>query len=298
MYRLSHYTTPAGLEGIATSRTLWATNFRTVEDRSELFYAWKILSRAALAYVVERVPADLIPDFVDPTDEQLAEEYRRELDASEHYGHLFMASFVRHGTEDEERRGSLTHWRTFSKLNGYCLQFDDADIRLLIDLDTWRSSYGLIELRPITYGVNTETGTYRELVIQLGRHQLQEVAKQLADRRIKFDLEGCWAPSHLLRTMMQYCASHKDPSFKDEREVRIMAFPVNATTVQFLTGAAFAKPISSRPDGKRYIALGEGIRPAIGPRRIIIGPQANPDIEHIVAKFPERPEILRSDIPV
>ena len=138
MYRLSHYTTPAGLDGIATSGTLWATNFLAVEDRSELFYAWTMLSRAALDYVVERVPRDLIPGYVEPTDEQLTEEFRRELASSDYYGHLFMTSFVRHSSEHEERRGSLTHWRTFSKMDGYCLQFDEADIKKLTDLDTWR----------------------------------------------------------------------------------------------------------------------------------------------------------------
>ena len=62
-----HYITAAGLVGIANTGTLWTTNFRSVENRSEMLYALKILTHATLEYVVSQVPSDFLRDSVEPS---------------------------------------------------------------------------------------------------------------------------------------------------------------------------------------------------------------------------------------
>src|ERR1051326_1881528 len=59
MTTLSHYTSLTGLEGIAKTGTLWATNFTELNDTSEYFYAWEILQRDAIDYIMARIPSDL-----------------------------------------------------------------------------------------------------------------------------------------------------------------------------------------------------------------------------------------------
>jgi hypothetical protein len=292
---LSHYTRLPGLEGIASSGTLWATNFLSVEDETELFYGWLIVQRAAFEYVRARFPADLCPEFVELSDDELMSLFREELNVTQGYGHLFMTSFVRHENEVDERRGSLTHWRHFTQSEGYCLQYDATDIQRMIDHESWRSTYSLIQLQKVSYGVDRNSHDFKELVVQLGEMQLLLLLRDWRDSRIKVDHARHLAPSAVARKLMLFCASHKDPAFRDEREVRILAFPENQTVVRPLYGMSTAKKIELKGD-KRIIALGANWTPAISPKRIIIGPSATQDIETPLSKFPKRPELIRSDI--
>lgn len=296
--RLSHYTNTAGLRGIATSGTLWATNFMTVEDRSELFHGWRIVQLAALRYVRERLPTDVFADIADPDGDQLEELFRNELNASGGYGHLYMTSFIRHETDDDEERGSLTHWRHFAgNGTGYCLQYDSADIERMIQMEGWKSTYGLLELAPVTYGVDETTWEFRQLVQQLGELQLLAILKQTRDPRVPVDYGVYWAPSAVARKLMRFCATHKDRTFRDEREIRILAFPENETVVRPLTGLAIPKTIEPR-DGRRILSLGANWKPGISPKRIIVGPRADPHIDDTVIAFSHRPEIVTARIPV
>jgi hypothetical protein len=44
---LQHYTSRAGLEGIARSKVFWATDFFDVNDRSEMLYGYTEITKAA-----------------------------------------------------------------------------------------------------------------------------------------------------------------------------------------------------------------------------------------------------------
>lgn len=298
MKRLSHYTSPTGLRGISSSGTFWATNFLTVEDQSELFYGWRIVQLAALRYVRERLPADVFADIADPSGDQLEELFRAELNGSAGYGHLYMTSFIRHETDDDEERGSLTHWRHFAgNGSGYCLQYDASDVERMIYLEGLKSTYGLLDLAPVTYGVDEATLGFRQLVQQLGELQLRRISQERRDSRIPVDHAIHWAPSAVARKLMRLCATHKDPIFRDEREIRILAFPEDQTVIRPFTGLAVAKTIESN-GSRRFIPLGSNWTPGISPKRIIVGPRADRDIEDSIACFEHRPEIVMSRIPI
>jgi hypothetical protein len=209
-----------------------------------------------------------------------------------------MSSFIRHETDDDEERGSLTHWRHFAgNGTGYCLQYDPADIERMIQMEGWKSTYGLLDLAPVTYGVDETTWEFRQLVQQLGELQLLAILKQTRDPRIPVNHGVHWAPSAVARKLMRFCATHKDPIFRDEREVRILAFPEDQTVVRPFTGLAVAKTIEPIGD-RRIIALGSNWTPGISPKRIIVGPRAERDIADSVTRFEHRPEIVISRIPI
>lgn len=59
--RLYHYTTAEGLYGILRTRTIWATQFDFLNDRSEFSYAFEILKERLTAQAGTEASARLIP---------------------------------------------------------------------------------------------------------------------------------------------------------------------------------------------------------------------------------------------
>jgi hypothetical protein len=209
-----------------------------------------------------------------------------------------MTSFARARNEDEGKRGIKTLWELYSGHMGYCLQFDESDVRDLARLDASKGSYEWIGVDTIKYGVDENSGDFRELGFQLGEQYLMMIARSTKDARIKLNIEAQWPPTVLYQKLFNFCGTHKDPCYSDEREVRILAYPSQQPAHVFYLGIAGPKTIRKGPTGKRYIAIGEHWRPGISPRRIIVGTKADPNIDAIVAKFGPVPEIAYANLPI
>jgi hypothetical protein len=300
MTTLSHYTSLTGLEGIAKTGTLWATNFTELNDTSEYFYAWEILQRDAIDYIMARIPSDLKrPDAnLDAVMSQTIVAFRNVLRSSSGYGRLYMSSFARAKTEDQERRGILTLWERYTKHEGYCLQFDKSDVERMLNLETMKGNYAAAGLSEVTYGVDKVTPEFKELCFQFGEWLLLKVAQQYRDGRIDLNYSEQWAESYLIRSLLNYCGTHKDPCYEDEREVRIFVCPIDGADARVFTGIAQRKAIRTAPSGKKYIALGEYWKPGLAPRRIIIGTRANLNVQSILAMYDRSPEVARADFPI
>ena len=65
---LSHYTSRAGLEGIARSKTLWVTRFSELNDKREMEYGFVELMTRALRATMQEVSALLKPEERRPMD--------------------------------------------------------------------------------------------------------------------------------------------------------------------------------------------------------------------------------------
>jgi hypothetical protein len=297
---LSHYTNRAGLEGIAQSGSLWATNFLSLNDETEYFYAWKEIQSEALNYALERIPFDLlaIRPQVDEFAQQSITQLRTQLASTDGYGHLYVTSFAAAKSPHQEADGILTLWHRYTQLEGYCLQFEYSDLEHMLSLEEMRGSYSLLRLSPVTYGIDKNTLSFRELATQLGEQLLVMAKRHTEDDRIELKYQDHWAPSHLAAKLMYFCGTYKDPAFEDEREVRILAYPNDKAVAHMFTGIAGKKRILERPDGKKHLALWDNWKPGIEPKRIIIGPKADRDIETILAKFRRAPEVYASAIPI
>lgn len=298
---LSHYTSRAGLEGIARTGTLWATDFMNVKGTSEYFFAWNAVQRRAMEYALARVPPDLVRAGVslETIAAEATEALRAHLTsaAPDGYGRLYMTSFARGKTEDHDRRGILTLWRHYTKHEGYCLQFEKSDIDSMLRGELTKGNYVAAGLAEMKYGVDEDAWDFNRLVAQVGEQFLQQIARAYRDQRIKPDYDRHWAPSTLARKLMDYCGTRKDPCFEDEREMRIYAYPADGAEVRGFTGIASRKEICTAPSGMKYIALGEFWRPAISPKRIIVGSKADRDISAVLAQFNRMPEINYANMP-
>jgi Protein of unknown function (DUF2971) len=299
MSLLSHYTNRTGLEGIATSGTLWATNFLEVNDTSEYFYAWSAILRDAGAVALQQVPEDLKQGMgLDSWTGEMLKQFRKAAAAMNPQGHMYVFSFARGSNEDHDRRGMLTLWDRYTQSKGYCLQFEQAAVRHFAKMEMMRGNYHWMDLCSVQYGVDRNTLEFRDLVEQLSKRLIIQLARVSGSQRIKSDYDGLWADSAFLRKLIAYCGKLKDPSFEDEREVRIIGCPADRAESRIFVGPAFKKKILVNAVGKHYIEIGEYWRPGIWPTRIVIGPNANPDIEDILTKFEFPPEVVVSDIPV
>jgi len=299
---LSHYTSKHGLIGIVRSQSLWATNFLALNDQIEFMYAWSSLTHDAYEKVLTTMPLDLrnpnvsIPDLIS----QLTSKLKAEAEVGNGYGHLYVTSFARGRNEDEDTRGILTLWDRYTKCEGFCVQFAKEDIERIIEHEKTSGSYALLELTEVTYGIDKSDLTYQDICHQVSLRLLKEIVLRTRDRRITVDWQAMWADTALITNVLRYCGCHKDPAFSDEREMRVMAYPVHAAEYRVFTGLTTPKRIYQRTATRptKYIVIGENRLPGVTPKRILIGPKAELNFYEIQALYPSIPEISRSNIPI
>ncbi len=310
---LSHYTTRAGLEGIARTKAFWATNFLDLNDRSEFFCSFGSLSDAAIKTVMGLIPDESKRKINDlETDSREAvKQLRQRLRLADGYGQLYVVSFARGRTDYENRSGIRTLWELYGHHHeGYCLQFDEDDVRRMLRLDSERSNYESVGITEVRYGVDENEHAFHDLCFQLSQQILEQVFHARPDIKVQPQWEHMWTLNDFYRKLMWYCATHKHPCFEDEREIRIFAYPSASSDARVFTGTAAKKRVRTCPRGRKYIVLGENWHPGPVPRRIIVGTKADRAIDSIRANyFPvlgsdpifncsPMPEIAYADMPI
>jgi hypothetical protein len=301
MALLSHYTTRDGFEGIAKTKTFWATHFLSLNDTSEFFYAWRQLMEAAFEILIQRMPDEVKQKKYDISSfgENATNQTKALANSTDGYGHLYVASFAQGKTEDHNKRGIRTLWELYNGHQGYCLQFEQDDVAKMLKMDQMTSYYDGLEMIEVKYGIDRNERIFRELSFQLSEQLLLQMLRAGNDIRVRPQLERMWPDSELYRRMMPYCASHKDPCFEDERELRIFAFPSASAQIRPSMPIIWApKQIRNTSAGKKYIVLGETYEPRIVPRRVIIGTKADRDVDSILANYSPIPEVAFADMPV
>lgn len=283
MTLLSHYTSRAGLEGIASSKCIRATKFSQLNDKREIEYGYIEFVRRALLGVFAELDKIMLRKpgvTLDLTDgeQRLVEQFRNSFRGDKGSEPLYVASFAKGKTEDHDNRGMLTLWDRYTKLQGYCLQFRESDVRKIIDLESGQWNYAFLTLDNVQYGMDEGTSEYKELAFQIKQYLLIEVLKGMPTLPIQPAHEQMWPFTTFSTRMLRYIAKHKDPFFEDERETRIIGVPAKVAQARFLTGAAMVKHPKDHEDGRQYIGIGEDWRPGLEPCRIIIGPRADKNI--------------------
>jgi hypothetical protein len=300
---LSHYTGEAGLLGIAASKALWATDFLTVNDTSEYFYAWHAIQLDAIQKTYAALPAERRrADFnSEAYVENANKKFRAGMQTRDGYGALFITSFAKSQNEDHDRRGNLTLWHKYTEHRGFCLQFNRDDVRRLVEFESWKGNYYWIELVDVQYGVDKASRDFQDLSYQLEQKMLVELLRHSGDDRIKPAWNRMWAESALMRKTLAFCARHKDPCWEDEREVRIVACPAERADARTFTGIAHRKDIHTTADGKkRFIVIGEDFEPGFVPHRIIVGAKATLPANKLSGAYPGllQPHIADANLPV
>lgn len=303
MTLLSHYTSRAGLEGIATSKCIRATKFSQLNDRREVEYGYaEFVKRALLGVFAEldkimpRKPGVTL-DLSDG-ERRLVEHFRSSFEGEKGSEPIYVASFAKGKTEDHDKRGMLTLWDRYTKLQGYCLQFSESDVRRIIDLEAGHRNYAFLTLDDVQYGMDEATSEYHKLAFQMKQLLLIEMLKGMPTLPIRPAYKEMWPFTTFATQMLRYIAKHKDPFFEDERETRIIGVPAKASQARSVSGIAMVKHPRDHLDGRQYIGIGEDWRPGLEPCRIIIGPRADKDIKDVLALFEFPPIVINAEFPI
>lgn len=302
---LSHYTDRGGLEGMARTKTFWATDFLDLKhnDNKELLFGYVEMSKRGMRSAIEEIAKYLKPEERPSLDYEKVSKgmyafFRESFEGPRGSEHLYVTSFAKGRDQDEDDRGILSMWREYCRDGGYCLQFDSEDVRKLIEREGSHRHYALIDLARVHYGVDETDEEFSALNYQMMQTFLIQVDEAKKGLGLKPEPESLWPGNTFAFRFLTYCAKHKDPLYKDEREVRILAVPAKENNVQAFDGIKRAKAIKKRSDGRRYIDIGADWSPGIEPRRIIVGPKGAQDIDDVLALYTRRPVVLRPDYPI
>lgn len=187
--KIYHYTDLNGLKGIIESNSLWATNFRFLNDAAELEHGANALKNALL-YLKDELGKDKT-DFI-----------LRELQTyrSRSFRDTFNISFC-------QEPDLLSQWRGYGAFQGVCLEFDSLELAEKLDFTGCEYvGNSVFYTKP---GATLEAK--REIISFLGENDFFEKSVNVPN----YELVGA---NELLQKLVPF---FKDDGFRDEKEFRI-----------------------------------------------------------------------------
>ncbi len=254
-----HYTSRAGLEGILSTQTLFATHYEYLNDTSEIRQMRKPLIGNLQHFIKSKI-------HESPTGDERQKEYITQ-QGGEHifayrgaekivdtlynvtfgggrrehsFAEPFITSFCTHsGDEDyEQNNGLLSQWRGYSKTlenGGFAIVFDTERLSELVLREQDFYHLSVLVFRKVVYDGDTE-GFHREFS---GLLEKFEDYFDLITSGGPIDLSG-----HFDAFVDGVCR-FKHRAFSEEREVRIIISP---TTPEFYEHMKKGDPTFDPPD--------------------------------------------------
>jgi len=327
---IHHYTTEVGLRGILESKSLWATDYRFLNDSSEL-----------------SVFASALKKYARDISAEQAEEKERWLDLIEenalywlkHYTKYMRAYLIcfcpgiriKNRNQEvyvdtfEQLHGRLSQWRGYARDGGYAIEFDTVlleKLRAKEEAATKNgdvSGYAALSISTVCYfsDIASQLTLYRADDRKGTKEKLTQSYKELLDQFIKDSLADEISPNEAIKfekNLFTCAARTKHFGFHEENEIRLIAWAETDAYKKHLESLgrpknsmpAF-KAMQLRPNNVPYIVLfaeedfNELFTQAI--KRIIVGPGSHQElrkikVEMMLQKFGySSVEVLCSDIP-
>lgn len=244
---LYHYTSAAGLNGILTSGSIYATDVEFLNDAQELWYGRPELCDA-LTNELHASPGTVIGDLDGPAGRigriAVALQYLTGDSAERRAAMLpvFVACFCADGD-------LLSQWRGYASPGGYAIGFDTAALAQIVDTEPRYA--GLLQ---VEYGPTAVESMVKHVIDSF------EPKRPISRTGSTISLEG-W--SHTNEHVLARLAAVKHPAFREEAEWRI------------ITRADPAEPQINFRDGALGLIPYRMITIATAIREIIVGPGAD-----------------------
>jgi hypothetical protein len=273
---LYHHTDVAGLIGICSSRSLWATNLRFMNDARELAHSRKLMIDVlGEAMTRARLPAQL---------EVIQEIKRMIVGMRVGYPDSYSVSFSADGD-------LLSQWRAYgSSGGGYAIGFDTAG--LVRPPSTYPQPRRF--LHRVIYDEETPLGTLRRTAdAMLALFACVDPDSDLAESRARVFSS--------LGELVGFTTGFKDPSFAEEKEWRaVYVIPHgDFEQIRFRPSNGVAVPyinlkVGTDPEGKlpiREVVQGPRVDSDTGVRslELLLAGNGYPDVAVTASAIPLRP---------
>jgi hypothetical protein len=291
--KLYHYTTWEGLLGILDSQTLWATNYKFLNDYSEI-----ILFREKLIPLIHPLVRNAYEELIRQRpqveqkihdsggiDQVVQHDSKAFVDAqySALGDEIYILSFCGpHGNPKINRNGLLSQWRGYGTGGGAVLILDTKKIEEILAQEANQYEYSAGLIADLVYS-DDEQKLKEELSEELTI--LSDIVKLYfnpdnTNHQLKIDASKGFLP------FVQCISRYKHYGFQEENEVRIVALPT-VISKELLKIAeadgAVLKPEKERKfrnqNGKNipYIELFESKDIILPIEQIIVGPHKDKD---------------------
>jgi hypothetical protein len=161
MASVFHYTDATGLLGILSTNLLFASDYRFLNDTSEVG-----IIRDLVVPVFEAEIAELMPKLVEKgwlrgfyefhgisgNRSQAEGFFKTLLSVVNEISPLFIISFCRHEEGSEEyTHGLLSQWRGYGRGGGFAIEFDEGEIDKLLAAELQRFAYAGFKSADVIY---------------------------------------------------------------------------------------------------------------------------------------------------
>ena len=321
---LHHYTDWNGLEGIFTSRTLWATHFSQLNDYTEITH----LEESLVDAVSERL--EEYANFRSLTDREFRNAMSQMGNVREACRHdamsavaslydatfrgrtidkekmvqpsvePFITSFCSHSQDSsyESNNGLLSQWSKYGRDEGYAIIFDTGALEERLFKENKFYNYYYLGFSDVIY--NDEKLDFVERFSK----EIEVVFNVTRD--FIFDIENV-NPIQVFEPLVRTATRFKHRAFREEREVRIVSCPATHKHEEHLktefpdlyeASDDELKTIFSKP--KEHVCLFDSdMSQPLPIKRIIVGP--NQQQQRLYSKVKqlveERIEVVCSETP-
>jgi hypothetical protein len=279
---LYHYTDGNGLKGILASGQVWFTDYRHLNDPSELTHG------IDMARDVARLLGNGADGRVRLFLENFADLFtHRNFDTTLEF---FIASFSR-------ARDDLGQWRAYSgDGRGFAIGFTPRMFRIADPVPGRLPEF----VGPIRYRTDDVCGRHKAAIEQAVAIFLDTVnanADLIGDKAVGIPFMDQFVREIIAQPLIWNCLTSKHPAYEHEQEVRLLIMGVPSRLSAHVTTRLRGSELVP------YIAHSMPIREPHHIARIVVGPAAPPDAERTVQTLltslgldPNIP-VGRSDIP-
>lgn len=321
--QLYHYTGSQGLMGILESQSLWATNYKFLNDSKEIIYCREKLTEWILPAVIMSYKKlhDMKPHYPAEIEKRGGIEACASRDAERFvlskyraFGdEIYITSFC--GISNSgfvNDSGLLSQWRGYGRDGGYALVFDTKELCHLLDYEAQKFAFTGLHLSTVAYSddKNVLDTEFAESIGHLKAYFTETFESVINGKNESADATEAY-PSFLS------CISrYKHWGFKEENEVRIVASRVEPN--ERYQKRAEAESIVRPEKIKEFISKNGTLIPYINLlselmkqdsnfrlpiKKIIVGPHREKQLRKeslsylLKQKSMENVEVIVSDIP-
>ena len=291
--KLYHYTTWEGLQGILENQTLWATNYKFLNDYSEIvLFRDKLISfinphvHEAFEKLIKQSPPVEQKIIDEGGIDQVVQNDAEVIVDSQYHAlgdEIYILSFCgQHEDDKVNNNGLLSQWRGYGEGGGAVLVFDTKKLEEIIEVEIKRFQYDIVLLADLVYSDNE----------QKFKEELSDEISIIADTVKQFfnltnlggKEEDVFSKGYI--PFVKCISRYKHFGFSEENEVRVVALPT--TIHQKLLKLAKANGVKLKPEKERkfrqknelsipYIELFNSSDIELPIEKIIVGPHKEKD---------------------